>query len=157
MSIAADEAGPDVSPFTSKFDYAIAHPDQQVLTAGEIAWELFDGRGNAIPGRSWQSYCLPEGHSRSDAGPSTGDGVIVYRFAAFNLGLPKNDDIPSWYENEPDKYGVTPNPQGTYYIDNGLGDFLRNAPGTGAINPNNDWMKFAAQNDEISNCNDAGC
>ena len=43
--MAAYEASPDVSPFSSKFDYALANPTMKVLTAQEQAgWELFRGK-----------------------------------------------------------------------------------------------------------------
>jgi len=46
LSIAMYEASPEVSPFTSKFDYALANSDKQVLSADELAgWNLFRGRG----------------------------------------------------------------------------------------------------------------
>src|SRR5215813_6766713 len=35
LAIAAYEAAPEVSPFSSKFDYALAHPDQKILSADE--------------------------------------------------------------------------------------------------------------------------
>jgi cytochrome c peroxidase len=148
MSIAADEAGPDVSPFTSKFDYAIANPSQQVLTADELqGWQLFDGKGKC-------NLCHLDSLTAFQSGqPSVSVQVVPEAeplftdFSAFNLGLPKNTNIPYLYENTPDQYGVTPNPQGPSVTDNGLGDFLRNAPSTGQINPKNSWIKFAAQND----------
>ncbi len=148
MSVAADEAGPDVSPFTSKFDYAITHPNQQILTADEHeGWELFDGKGkcNLCHLDSLTAVQTGTPQIRTDQVPET--EPLFTDFAAFNLGLPKNDDIPYLYEDKPDRFGVTPNPQGVSYVDHGLGDFLRNAPGTGQINPKNAWMKFAAQND----------
>src|SRR6516164_727788 len=44
LAIAAYEAAPDISPFSSKFDYALAHPDQRVLSDDEQAgWDLFHG------------------------------------------------------------------------------------------------------------------
>ncbi len=148
MSIAANEAGPDVSPFTSKFDYAITHPNQQILTADEQqGWELFDGKGKC-------NLCHLDSLTAHQSGQppiSTQDvpetEPLFTDFAAFNLGLPKNDDIPFLYESKADKYGVTPNPQGMSFIDHGLGDFLRNAPGTGQINPKDRWMKLAEQSD----------
>jgi cytochrome c peroxidase len=148
MSITANEAGPDVSPFTSKFDYAITHPSQQILTADEQeGWELFDGKGKCnlchLDSLTAVQSGTPE--VRTDNVPET--EPLFADFAAFNLGLPKNDDIPYLYENKPDKFGVTPNPQGTAFIDHGLGDFLRNAPGTGQINPQNAWIKFAGRSD----------
>ena len=39
------EASPEVSPFTSKFDYALANPDKSVLSPDESAgWNLFRGK-----------------------------------------------------------------------------------------------------------------
>ena len=148
MSIAADEAGPDVSPFTSKFDYAITHPNQQILTANELeGWELFDGKGkcNLCHLDSLTAIQAGTPEVRPDLVPET--EPLFTDFAAFNLGLPKNDDIPYLFEDKPDRFGVTPNPQGYNFTDNGLGDFLRNAPSTGQINPKNAWIKFATQND----------
>ena len=148
MSIAADEAGPDVSPFTSKFDYAITHPTQQVLTSDEQqGWELFDGKGkcNLCHLDSMTAFQSGQPSVSTQEVPET--EPLFTDYSAFNLGLPKNDDIPFLYENKADKYNVTPNPQGTSFIDHGLGDFLRNAPGTGQINPKNRWIKLAQQND----------
>src|SRR5215831_10808515 len=45
LAIAAYEAAPEVSPFSSKFDYALAHSDQKILSADEQAgWDLFHGK-----------------------------------------------------------------------------------------------------------------
>jgi cytochrome c peroxidase len=45
LAIAAYEASPEVSPFSSKFDYALANPDQPILSADELAgWDLFRGK-----------------------------------------------------------------------------------------------------------------
>ena len=45
LSVAAYEASPEVSPFSSKFDYALANPDKRVLSADELAgWNLFRGK-----------------------------------------------------------------------------------------------------------------
>lgn len=148
MSIAANEAGPDVSPFTSKFDYAVTHQNQQVLTVDEQqGWELFDGKGkcNLCHLDSLTAFQSGQPQVSTQNVPET--EPLFTDFAAFNLGLPKNDDVPFLYENKPDRYGVTPNPQGTSAIDRGLGDFLRNAPTTGQVNPKNRWMKFAEQSD----------
>jgi cytochrome c peroxidase len=70
---------------------------------------------------------------------------LFNNFAAFNLGIPKNDDIPFLYENKPDQYGVNPNPQGPSFIDYGLGAFLSDSPGVGQINPNNNWKRYEPQ------------
>src|SRR5262249_59610675 len=45
LAIASYEAAPDISPFSSKFDYALAHADEKVLTVPEQAgWDLFRGK-----------------------------------------------------------------------------------------------------------------
>ena len=47
QSTAAYEAGPEVSPFSSKFDFALANPTSTVLTADELAgWNLFRGKAH---------------------------------------------------------------------------------------------------------------
>jgi cytochrome c peroxidase len=143
MSIAADEAGPDVSPFNSKFDYAITHPNTQVLSESELAgWRLFDGKGkcNLCHLDSLSAFQQGEPDVSVNEVPET--EPLFTDFAAFNIGLPKNDDIPYLYESKPDKYGVNPNPMGTSYTDFGLGAFLSNGPGVGAINPNNNWKPY---------------
>jgi cytochrome c peroxidase len=46
LSIASEETSPDVSPFSSKFDDALNHPRENVLSREELAgWELFRGKG----------------------------------------------------------------------------------------------------------------
>lgn len=142
MSIAANEAGPDVSPFNSKFDYAITHPNKQVLTPNELAgWRLFDGKGkcNLCHLDSLSAVQHGEPDVSVDLVPET--EPLFTDFAAFNIGLPKNDDIPYLYEDKPDQYGVNPNPQGPSYTDFGLGAFLSDNPGVGQINPNDHWKK----------------
>ena len=45
LSITAYESSPDVSPFTSKFDTALANPSQTILSSDEMAgWNLFRGK-----------------------------------------------------------------------------------------------------------------
>jgi cytochrome c peroxidase len=45
MAMAAYEAAPDVSAFSSKFDFALANPGQRVLSKDEEAgWALFRGK-----------------------------------------------------------------------------------------------------------------
>jgi hypothetical protein len=39
------EASPEVRPFSSKLDYALAHPDKLIFSLDELAgWNLFRGR-----------------------------------------------------------------------------------------------------------------
>lgn len=45
LLIALYEASAEVSPFTSKFDYALAHPDKEILSGDEVAgWNVFNGK-----------------------------------------------------------------------------------------------------------------
>src|SRR6266850_1525121 len=45
LSIAQYDTTPDESPFSSKFDFALANPTQQVFSATELAgWKLFRGK-----------------------------------------------------------------------------------------------------------------
>ena len=47
LSAAMYEASPEVSPFSSKFDYALANPDKSVLSSDELAgWNLFRGKAD---------------------------------------------------------------------------------------------------------------
>jgi cytochrome c peroxidase len=136
MSIAADEAGPDVSPFSSKFDYAINNPNQQVLTPDELAgWQLFDGKGKCNLCHLDSLTPFRAGQPQVEPGQVPQTEPLFTDFGAFNLGVPKNEDLPYLYENKLDQFGVTPNPMGLSYVDHGLGDFLRDAPGVGAKCP----------------------
>jgi cytochrome c peroxidase len=142
LAIAAYEAAPDVSPFSSKFDYALANPDQQVLSTDELAgWELFRGKAKC-------NTCHLDGtenRGKQDVGggpmtPGDAAGVapLFTDFTSSNLGLPKNVAIPYYYETTLDSFGFTPNPQGFAFIDKGVGDLLR-----GALNPNAGWTQYA--------------
>lgn len=143
MSIVADEAGPDVSPFNSKFDYAITHPNQQILSPEEMAgWQLFDGKGKCNLCHLDSLTAFQQGQPQISVQQVPETEPLFTDFQAFNLGLPKNDDIPFLYENTPDRYGVNPNPQGPGTIDTGLGAFLSDGPGVGVINPNNNWAQY---------------
>src|SRR5712692_2300549 len=142
LAIAAYEAAPDVSPFSSKFDYALANPDQPVLSADELAgWNLFRGKAQC-------NTCHLDGtenRGKKDVGggpmtPGAAAGVapLFTDFTSSNLGLPKNLAMPYYYETTPDSFGCTPNPQGFAFIDRGVGDFLR-----GPLNPNAGWTQYA--------------
>src|SRR5713101_1967441 len=142
LAIAAYEAAPDVSPFSSKFDYALANPDQPVLSADELAgWDLFRGKAQC-------NTCHLDGtenRRKKDAGggqmtPGAAAGVapLFTDFTSSNLGFPKNVAMPYYYETTPDSFGFTPNPQGFAFIDRGVGDFLR-----GSLNPNAGWTQYA--------------
>lgn len=120
LSAAAYEASPDVSAFTSKFDYTLK--GQATLTAQEQAgYDLFTGQGHC-------SQC----HSASGAQPLFTDWTTA------NIGLPKNPGNPFYRLTQADGYGFVPNPEGFSYVDPGLGGFLA-SPG----NKNADWKALA--------------
>jgi cytochrome c peroxidase len=154
-SIAAYEAGPQVSPFSSKFDYALANPTIQVLTADELAgWNLFRGKAKC-------NTCHLDGTENiTTAAPITpadaADVAPLFTdFTSANIGTPQNYALPFLYENNPDQFGYTANPQGINYLDLGVGGFLANIGfaqkigqppnsivGTG-VNPNPAWAVLA--------------
>ncbi len=148
LAIAVYEAGPDVSPFSSKFDYALAHPGKKVLTQDELAgWELFRTKGKC-------NTCHLDGtQNPAGRGPSQDDGRIAPAdaadvaplftdFTSSNLGVPRNRALPFYCESKPDDYGYVANPQGKDFVDLGVGGFLK---GHGAPNP--EWAREAGRFD----------
>lgn len=125
LTAAMYEASPEVSPFTSKFDYALARPDEQVLSQDELAgWNLFRGRAKC-------NTCHLDGTENSDYArpirPQEAASVapLFTDFTSNNIGLPKNPAIPYYSENRPDEYGYAANPAGMKFVDKGFGDYLR--------------------------------
>jgi len=153
QSMAAYEAAPEVSSFTSKFDDALANPTQQVLSTDELAgWNLFRGKAHC-------NTCHLDGTENSTAStvtPADAADVAPYftDFTSANIGMPQNFALPYLYEDKPDQYGYTANPDGICYVDLGVGAFLRNTGfaqkigqppnniGTGR-NPNPNWVPLA--------------
>ncbi len=120
LSMAAYEAGPDVSAFTSKFDYA--QKQQATLTAPEQAgYALFTGQAGC-------SQC----HSASGPNP------LFTNWQTANIGLPKNPALSFYTSNVPDQYGFVANPSGDNYVDPGVGGFLASPSDTNA-----DWQALA--------------
>lgn len=117
------EASPLVNGFSSKFDYALAHPTKQVLSPEEEAGEkLFDGKGHC-------NQCHLDGRSstkgQQDSGAATNLAPLFTDFTFNNLGLPKNiQELPWYYEDTPDQWGFTGNPLGFGFTDTGIGLFL---------------------------------
>jgi cytochrome c peroxidase len=129
LAMASYEASPEISPFSSKFDSALAHPEQQILTADEQAGRtLFTGKGKC-------SSCHIDGTDNRG-------GPLFTDFTAHNTGIPKNPALRFYCENKPDSAGYTPNPIGASYVDSGVGAFLR-SPG----NPNPAWRRLADRYD----------
>src|SRR5882757_11034731 len=139
QSMAAYEAGPEVSPFSSKFDYALANPTQSVLTRDELeGWNLFRGKAQC-------NTCHLDGTENIKKGKITpADAASVAPlftdFTSANIGTPQNFALPFLYENMPDQFGYVANPAGLNYVDLGVGGFLA---GTG--DPNPDLVALAPQ------------
>jgi cytochrome c peroxidase len=141
LSIAAYEASPDVSPYSSKFDYALANPDQHVLSPDELAgWNLFRGRAmcNTCHLDGTENVSKQPNPIRLTPRNAAGVAPLLTDFTSNNLGLPRNLAIPYYSETQPDRDGYTANPAGANFIDKGVGDFLR-----GPENVNADWKKYA--------------
>jgi cytochrome c peroxidase len=154
QSSAAYEAGPEVSSFSSKFDFALANPTSTVLTSDELAgWNLFRGKAQC-------NTCHLDGTENITTGkitPADAADVapLVTDFTSANLGTPQNFALPFLYENHPDQFGYVANAAGLNYLDLGVGGFLANVslavtlgeqsgPGIGTgQNPNPDWAVLA--------------
>jgi cytochrome c peroxidase len=154
QSTAAYEAGPEVSSFTSKFDFALANPTLSVLTADELAgWNLFRGKGHC-------NTCHLDGTENIAKGKITpadaADVAPLFTdFTSANIGTPQNFALPFLYENNPDQFGYVANAAGLNYLDLGVGGFLVNVslavtlgeqsgPGIGTgQNPNPKWALYA--------------
>ena len=138
MSMAAYEGAPDISPFSSKFDYALAHPDTEVLTQTELAgWQLFRTKGKC-------NTCHLDGTAmvRGEITPAkaTDKAPLFTDFTSANLGIPKNLSVPYLYESNPDQYGYVANLKGLNYVDKGVADFLSGEKGE---NPSREWAAKA--------------
>jgi cytochrome c peroxidase len=154
QSMAAYEAGPEVSPFSSKFDYALANPTLNVLTTDELAgWNLFRGKAHC-------NSCHLDGTESLTTGKitpaeATDVAPLFTDFTSANIGTPQNFALPFLYENHPDQFGYVANPLGLAYLDLGVGAFLANVslavfigepsgPGIGTgRNPNPAWAILA--------------
>src|SRR6267378_2756542 len=91
LSIAMYEASPEVSPFSSKFDYALANPDKQVLSPDELAgWNLFRGRGMCNTCHLDGTANSAKQRNPSPIGPGNAASVapLFTDFTSNNLGLP---------------------------------------------------------------------
>jgi cytochrome c peroxidase len=130
LSIAAFEASPEVSAFSSKFDAVMAKNDK--FTAQEqLGYELFRGKGRC-------NEC------HRDGGP--GEEPLFTDFTASNLGVPAKRDMPYYSEDKPDREGYVANPAGARFVDQGVGGFLGRAHQlSGQSNQNPAWQAYAAQ------------
>jgi len=143
LAMASYEASPDVSPFSSRFDSALANPDQKILTDDEIAgWQLFRGKARC-------NTCHLDGTASALGADSVmrpkqaaDAGALFTDFTSANLGVPKNPALRFYCEDKPVKPGFTPNPDGEKFVDRGVGGFLRSRE-----NPNPQWGPLADEFD----------
>jgi cytochrome c peroxidase len=118
------ESGPEVSPFSSKYDFVQLGQDTFTEIEQE-GFQLFTGGANCS-----QCHALTGGTGTSEP--------MFTDFTAVNLGIPQNTEIPYYTENAPDAFGFIANPAGPSYRDQGVGAFLA---GSG----NSDWAALAPQ------------
>jgi cytochrome c peroxidase len=128
LAVAAYEFSPEVSPFTSKFDYVQAGKEK--FTPQEaLGYGLFRSTARC-------NEC------HRDGGP--GEEPLFTDFTASNLGVPRNPGVQIYYEGPKDSSGYTPNPAGTSYRDPGVGGFLlRMKSLSGQLNPDAEWIQLS--------------
>jgi len=133
------EASPDVSAFSSKFD-AFAKGSYTFTPDEAAGFQLFNGKGNC-------NSCHVDGRGTTLTASFSPDNskiaVTAPKFTCFgsaNEGLPLNPRDAIYYQNKPDSFGFTANPDGFAFRDLGMGSFLR---GVAAPNPNSDWTPLA--------------
>jgi cytochrome c peroxidase len=132
LAVAAYEASPEVSPFTSKFDY---------VQAGMAKFTPEEGMGYALF-RS-KAKC---NECHRDGGP--GEEPLFTDFTASNLGVPRNPGVQFYFESKPDERGYSPNTAGSAYVDLGVGFFLRKLKSlSGQLNPDSRWIELAPKFD----------
>jgi cytochrome c peroxidase len=132
FSAAAYEASPEVSPFTSKYDYVQAGK-AQFTAQEEIGYALFRSKGHC-------NEC------HRDGGP--GEEPLFTDFTASNLGVPRNPAVQFYFEGKADEHGYSPNTDGSSYVDTGVGYFLRKLKSlSGQLNPDSQWIELAAKFD----------
>jgi cytochrome c peroxidase len=98
------------------------------VTAGKARFTAQEQMGYALF-RSKATHC---NECHRDGGP--GEEPLFTDFTADNLGLPPNPEIPFYVENAPDRFGYTPDPVGSGFLDPGVGGFLQ-----GPLNPVSQW------------------
>ena len=142
LAVAMYEASPDVSPFSSKFDYALANPDKPALSADELAgWNLFRGKAMCNTCHLDGTQNTAKQPNAAPVAPADAASVapLFTDFTSNNIGIPGNPAVPFYYESRPDQYGYVANTAGRAVLDKGVGDFLR-----GPANVNQEWKQYAS-------------
>lgn len=141
-AIAANEASPEVSPFSSKFDAFLAGK-AQLNPSEKRGYRLFNGQGKCdqchVDGSTGDAMTIRWGNVVL----AKATGPLFTNETSFNLGIPKNDFVPYLYEDRRDQFGFKPNPAGPSFVDLGVGAFL-DSP----ADPNRaQWGRLAPQFD----------
>ena len=153
QSISFYESSPAISPFSAKFDaylkglYTFTNDEMAgyLLFRGQAGCNTchLDGKGGTqTPGTG--SGTTPSTTTGTDTSVATNAEPLFTCFGYANLGLPLNPRDTIFYQNKPDPFGFTPNPDGFAFRDLGFGNFLR---GIAAPNPNSEWTQFAPKTD----------
>ena len=121
-AIAAYEASPEVSPFSSKFDAFLAGKTE-LSEAERRGYDLFNG----------QAKC-----QNCHEDPKGSQHPLFTDNATANLGAPRNPDLAFYRETQPDAFGYVLNSQGAAALDKGVGNFLRSPQ-----NANEAWKELA--------------
>jgi cytochrome c peroxidase len=131
QSIAGYEASAEVTSFTSKFDAVLAKK-AQFTPQEQLGYEVFRGKGRC-------NEC------HRDGGP--GEDPLFTDFTASNIGTPANPRLPYYKEDRPDALGYAANPQGSSFVDGGVGSFLKQGhllSQPSAVDQR--WLKLAPDN-----------
>ncbi len=132
LAISAYEFSPEVSPFTSKYDSVQAGKDQ-FTQHEQLGYEMFRGKARC-------NEC------HRDGGP--GEEPLFTDFTASNLGVPRNPELQYYYEDTSDRRGYRANPSGQFFVDKGVGSFLRTLQSdSGQLNPDSQWVGLAPKFD----------
>jgi cytochrome c peroxidase len=131
QSIVGYEASAEVTSFTSKFDAVLAK-NVQFTPQEQEGYDLFRGKGRC-------NEC------HRDGGP--GEDPLFTDFTASNIGTPANPRLPYYREDRPDALGYVANPQGSSFVDGGVGSFLSHGhllSQPSAVDQR--WLKLAPDN-----------
>jgi cytochrome c peroxidase len=131
QSIVGYEASAEVTAFTSKFDAVLAGKGQ-FTPLEQVGYDLFRGKAKC-------NEC------HRDGGP--GEDPLFTDFTASNIGTPANPRLPYYRENRPDALGYVANPQGSSFVDDGVGSFLsKGHPLSQPSAVDQRWLKLAPDN-----------
>ena len=133
LAAAAYEASPEVSPFTSKYDY---------VQAGKTSSRQRKQRGYALfRSKARMQPVSPRRRARRRA-------AVHGLHRQQSWACPRNPAAAVYFEATPDQRGYSPNPAGPAFVDFGVGLFLRKLKSlSGQLNPDSQWIALAPKFD----------